>query len=104
MSTETNRLLMELERVMRNVNTEVINPRIPELHMDDLKPVLEIVAIARAEYLTGLFALPKDLQEDQPPSDDDIKKLRRLRVRYEELMEGAKALEAAIQRGYLDIQ
>jgi hypothetical protein len=37
------------------------------------------------------------------PSTEQIKNLRYLRVTYDELVNGAKALEAAIQRGYLDV-
>ena len=57
MSHDTNRLLMELERNMRAVNREVINPEIPELKLDDVMPVMRMVARARASYLKELFAL-----------------------------------------------
>lgn len=102
MSTEINRLLMELERVMRDVNREVINPHIPHLHIADLDPALRLVAEARAEYLSAFFSLHEH-KKDGKLGDEQIKRLHRLRIRYEELVEGAKALETAIQRGYLDI-
>ena len=57
MSQDINRLLMELERDMRSVNREVINPRISELTMGDLRPVLHLVADARARYLKALIDL-----------------------------------------------
>ncbi|MCW5584546.1 MAG: hypothetical protein KIS75_00305, partial [Chromatiales bacterium] len=57
MNPDINRLLMELERTMRAVNHEVINPQIQALTIDGLRPVLCLVANARARYLKALFDL-----------------------------------------------
>jgi hypothetical protein len=103
MSQETNRLLMELERSMRAVNREAINPQIQELTIDDLRPLLSLVAGARARYIKALFDLSA-AATDGRPNEQQLTELARLRHEYEELTSGAKALEAAIQRGYLDVQ
>jgi hypothetical protein len=102
MNQDINRLLMELERSMRSINRELINPRIKELTVDEMRPVLCLVAHARSRYLKALFDLGAGL-EDGHPTDAQFAELRKLRIEYEELMTGAKALETAIQRGYIDV-
>lgn len=103
MSTDNNRLILEIDKTMRELNREVINPVIPELTLEQLKPVVKMVAGARARYLRELFDLANAVG-DGPPSPDQIEQLRGSRLAYEELVEGAKSLETAIQRGYLDVQ
>jgi len=103
MDQDINRLLLELERSMRKINREVINPQIREVSIDDLHPLLSLVAGARARYLKALFDLGANVQ-DGKPSGTQLDDLARLRREYEELVSGAKALETAIQRGYLDVQ
>lgn len=103
MNQETNRLLMELERSMRAINREVINPEIQELTIDGLRPVLCLVANARARYLKALFELGAET-EDHRPTAGQFEDLARLRHEYDELVVAAKALETAIQRGYLDVK
>jgi hypothetical protein len=102
MSTENNRLLLELDKTIREINRRVINPEIPELNLEDLNPVMELVARARSIYLKELFDMAT-VVGDGMPSPDQLKQLRYLRLSFEELREGAQALEAAIQRGYLDV-
>jgi hypothetical protein len=102
MSTENNRLLLELDKTIREINRRVINPEIPELSLNDLNPIMELVARARSNYLKELFDMAT-VVEDGMPSPDQLKQLRYLRLSFEELREGAQALEAAIQRGYLDV-
>ena len=104
MNQETNRLLMELERTMRNINREVINPEIEALTVENLKSVLCLVASARARYLKAFFDLGGDNHQEQRPTESQFEELRRLRHEYEELAAASKALETAIQRGYLDVQ
>ena len=103
MNQDINRLLMELERSMRAINREVINPEIQELTIDGLRPVLSLVANARARYLKALFNLGISVTEGKP-TDSQLDELASLRREYEELVSAAKALETAIQRGYLDVQ
>lgn len=38
------------------------------------------------------------------PSDSQFTELKKLRIEYDELVNGAKALETAIQRGYIDVE
>lgn len=98
---ETNRLLLELEKVRRDVNREVMNPEIPELSIADIRPVLELAAKARLSYISELI----DIARVSPnmPSYEQIQKLARERESYDELRAAANALETAIERGYLDI-
>lgn len=100
---DTNRLLMQFEKAMREINREAINPQIAELKLADLNPVLKMVAHARASYLKSLFDLSNS-HEGVLPSLEQIKKLQYKRQTYEELVAGAKALEIAIERGYLDVE
>jgi len=102
MSQEINRMLLELERSMRAINREVINPAIQELTLDRLRPVLNLVANARARYLKALFDLGASA-ENASPTAAQFEQLAERRREYEELVSGAKALETAIQRGYVDI-
>jgi hypothetical protein len=104
MNQDINRLLMELERSIRTINHEVINPQITELTIDGLRPVLCLVANARARYLKALFDLGASEDESKErPTEAQFEDLRQLRLEYDELVSGAKALETAIQRGYLDV-
>jgi hypothetical protein len=102
MNQDTNRLLLELERNMRAINREIINPQIDALTLDDLRPILSLVAHARARYLRALFDLGATVEEEAP-NDEQFARLAKLRSEYEELVSGAKALETAVQRGYLDV-
>ncbi len=104
MNQDTNRLLMELEHTMRAINHEVINPQVSEVTIDDLRPVLHLVASARARYLKALFEIgASEHGPDGRPSDAQFERLRQLRGEYDELVSGAQAVETAIQRGYLDV-
>lgn len=105
MEKNINRLLIKFEQLLRSENREHINPKIDELSINDLRPVVSIVARCRADYLAHLYELSKkyDGSEDVP-SNDELQKLRAHRLRFEELSEGAKALEVSIQRGYLDLK
>ena len=99
---DANRLLLQFEQSVREINRTEINPRIPELKLADLDPVVSMVAKARARYLKALFDLASD--SDEEPRPEQIKKLQNLQQCYETLSEAAKALEIAIERGYLDVE
>jgi len=101
-SLEHNRLLLELNRAIQNVNRDIINPLIPELTVDGLVPVMSMVARARGSYLKTLFTITDSAAEGLP-SAEDTARLKEKRETYEELLNGAKALEIAIERGYLDV-
>ncbi|MCU7796756.1 MAG: hypothetical protein KZQ73_04715 [Candidatus Thiodiazotropha sp. (ex Semelilucina semeliformis)] len=100
--TDNNRLLLEIDKEIRELNRETINPRIPNLNIKDLKPVMSMVARSRADYLQELFDLAS-VCGDGFPSPDQIRHLRNLRLAYDELVDGAQALNTAIERGYLDV-
>lgn len=99
---DTNRLLMEMERSMRTFNREELNPDIPQLTMKGLEPTLRLVAKVRSAYLQAILKLA-DLSADEIPNTEQITELRKTRLCYEELVNGAQALETAIKRGYLDV-
>lgn len=102
-SLNKNRLLMAIEREMRAHNQVLINPEIPELTIEHLEPLLKMVARSRAVYLKALFDMSNDVG-DELPCDQQVEELRKLRVVYNELLEGAQAFETAIERGYLDVE
>ncbi len=102
-STDNNRLLLEIDKSIRELNREVINPAIPKLAMADLEPAMKLVARSRAEYLKELFDMASVVGQGLP-SPDQINHLRNLRMTYEELVAAAKALSTAIERGYLDVE
>jgi hypothetical protein len=64
---------------------------------------MKLVARSRAEYLKELFDLASVVCEDLP-SPDQIAHLRKLRITFDELVTAAKALNIAIERGYLDVE
>jgi len=105
MDKNINRLLMQFEQLLKTTNKEFINPTIDELSITDLHPIVELVSRSRASYLEHLYTLCKQYEgTEEYPSSDELQKLRAHRLRFEELAEGAKALETSIQRGYLDLK
>lgn len=100
---DNNRLLLELERKITDLNKETINPVFPDIGVDEIAPVMSMVARSRAAYLKELFDIG-EISGDSLPTPEQIKKLRELRESYEELVQASQALETAIQRGYLDVK
>jgi hypothetical protein len=98
-----NRLLIELERIRKEINREVINPLVPELALADLAPLLTMVANARADYVKELLDLAQTT-EGEAPSLDRVNELRNRRVIFEELVTATNALETVIQREYMDVK
>lgn len=103
MSNDSNRMLLEFEQQLRIVNREVLNPLVEEITVDDLCPVIRMVANARGAYLTELITIAKTTGGEMP-ADPQIKSLQQYRIRYDQLVAAAQALETAIQRGYLDVK
>ncbi|KZY49981.1 MULTISPECIES: hypothetical protein [unclassified Oleiphilus] len=102
---DINRLMLHYEQLYRKSNREIINPEIEALSTSDLKPIVNIVAQTRAAYLKFMYELGKKYDDlDDSPSAEELKKLKTLRLRFEELAEGAKAFETSIQKGYLDLK
>jgi len=96
------RLLLELENCIKTANKEIINPEIPELNLERIKPVMKMVARARAHYLKLLFEITAECGEGIPEPKQIIR-LANGRKTYEELVDASQALDTAIQRGYLDV-
>lgn len=103
MAVTNNRLLLELEKYRREINREIINPIIPELSLEDLKPLLSMVAHTRAAYISELLDIA-NLSPNSVPSADQIKQLRNCRETFDELVAAVNALETVIQRDYLDVK
>jgi len=99
---QNNRLLLSLEKDMRDINRAVINPEFPSLSIEDLRPLIHLVARARADYLRESFNIASEFPSSLPEADR-IQTLREHRLRYEELVHASKALETAIERLYLDV-
>ncbi|MFK5892971.1 MAG: hypothetical protein QM504_07095 [Pseudomonadota bacterium] len=104
MPIENKRLLIELERAMKEINRDTLNPLFKELTPGDILPIMEMVSKARANYLKELFKLAKLSEEGQNLTPELVKNLRFSRLIYDELIEASKALDAAIERGYLDVE
>ena len=103
MSVDNNRMLLELDKLRREINRETISPVIPALSLDELKPMITMVANARAQYIRELLDLAK-LSPEAMPAPGQIERLRRHREAYDELVKAAHALETVIEREYLDIK
>lgn len=102
---DINRLLLHFEQLYRTANREIINPKIEALSIDDLKPIVNMVSRSRADYLKYVYEIGKKYGDGEDnPTADELKKLKVLRLRFEELAEGSKAFETSIQRGYLDLK
>lgn len=99
--TDSNRLLLELEKLRRDINRDIMNPAIPCLSVDDMRPIITMAARARLSYLQELIDIAK--LSPEMPSHEQISLLSQQRERYEELRAAVNALETAIDRGYLDV-
>lgn len=105
MQRDTNRLLLQFEQLLREVNREVINPEIEELSLEKLRPIIQMVAKSRAAYLKRLYDISKIHDETATlPSKEQMAELKLLRERFIDLADGAKSIEISIQRGYLDLK
>ena len=102
MSSDHSRLLLQIDRAMRTINQETLAPVLPELTATDFDPVIAMVARTRAAYLSELFEMAR-ASENTLPTTERIRQLRELRESYEEQVAATKALETAIQRGYLSV-
>ena len=98
---EHNRLLLQLEQTRKDINRTTINPEIKTLALSDIKPIVELVAKARAEYVAELFSLAAASKGEAVTGN--VSRLRELRENFEELVAAANALETMIKRGYVDV-
>lgn len=100
---EHKRLLIEIDRLMREINHNTLTPFFPDLNLEEIEPLIHMVAKARGKYLQELFHLSKLEQQGKNISPDDAKNLRFNRLVYEELVYASKALETALKRGYIEV-
>lgn len=100
-SADRNRLMLEIDQAIKTINRETLNPEIPEVSMQDLSPIFHLIAKTRTMYLKELFDITKIT--DDIPSKDQIERLSKLRIRYDEMVAASQALLTSIERGYLDI-
>ncbi len=103
MTNQHKRFTIEMEHLMRRINQEIINPLIPEVTLKDIEPMMAMTARARAVYLQELLKVAAANTEGLPDISE-LKKLRLNREIYDELVRATKAMEVAIERGYLDIK
>lgn len=102
---DINRFLLQFEHMLRNANREHINPKIEQLGVQDLQPIVDMVARSRALYLEKLYLLCKKYEnKEELPSSEEMQRLAAYRKRFLDLADGAKSLEISIQRGYLDLK
>lgn len=102
MPGDNNRLLLELSKNLRDINYDILHPILPDLDIEDLEPVLRLVARARGAYIKEIFDLAS-VSKDELPSPEQIQQLKQLRETFEELLNGAQALETTLQRGYITL-
>lgn len=102
MKAPQNRFLLELEKFRYDINHAILKPRINNLSLEQLRPVLTAVAHARADYAETLIKIGNTCK-DSPPSDEQIEMLRAKREAFDELVAAANALETIIQRDYVDV-
>ena len=96
------RLLLELDKYRKYVNTTVISSKVDELNIEKLKPVVDMVARSRAAYIGALMDLSNSKSESSP-TIKEMDELKERRKEFEELVAAANALEVAIEREYIDI-
>lgn len=103
MEAEIRRMMLAFEQQLRETNREIVNPMVEAVHLDNITPVLSMVAKARGHYLKAIFELAQ-ATDGELPDDNQIKEIAKSKIRYDQLMAASQALETAIQRGYLDIK
>lgn len=101
MNSPQSRFLLELDKLRRDVNRQILTPRIDKLNIDQIRPVVTAIAMARADYIETLLNLGEKGQH--PPSEAEIAELKNKRECYDELVAASQALETIIQRDYIDV-
>ena len=51
MKAPQNRFLLELDKLRRDVNREILQPRIDSVNIERFRPIITAVAHARADYV-----------------------------------------------------
>jgi hypothetical protein len=73
------RLLLQLDKHRRDINKEAINSTVDNLNLDNLKPIVNMVANSRAAYIGALMKLSNSTS-DSSPSIKDMDQLREKRT------------------------
>lgn len=101
---KSRRFNIKLEEAIRSVNLEVIGPMLPEISVESVLPLTVMAAKMRGRYLREAFALRESMEDDGFPSAEEINRLREYRLAYEEAQAVTRALEHAIERGYVPVK
>ena len=101
MKAPQNRFLLELDKLRRDVNREILQPRIDTITIERFRPIITAVAHARADYVEALIAFGEEAG-NEAPKPERITELKQKREAFEELVAAANALETIIQRDYID--
>ncbi len=99
----SNRVLFMMETAVKKANRNILDPMIPELTPESVQPIVDATARVRGEYLLALFKVAESASRGVP-SPDAVKRLRDLRLAYDEMIHAYQALEHAIERGYLTVK
>lgn len=84
---DINRLLMRFDQLLRESNRDHINPKIEELNIESLKPIIDLVARSRASYLEHLYNLCKKYDgTEEFPDKEELARLRAYRNRFIEML------------------
>jgi len=89
MERHNHRLILALEQERRTINRDTMNPEISDLSLDDLRPILTMVARVRAAYVKSLMELA-DCTEGLP-NVKQIDKIAELGRSFNELVRAANA-------------
>lgn len=101
MKAPQNRFQLELDKLRRDVNRAILQPRIETMTIERYRPIVTAVAHARADYVEALIALGEETS-NEAPNPERIAELKRKREAFDELVVAANALETVIQRDYID--
>lgn len=101
---QNRRFTIQLEEAIRAANLEVIGPLLPDINVESVLPIAVMTAKMRARYLAEAFKLRDSLGEDGFPRDEEIEKLKKFRLAYDEAQAVVQALEHAIERGYVPVK
>ena len=102
MSRDNSRLLMELDKHRREINRDQINPTLSSVNIDNLLPVVNVCAKARAMYIKCLMEIATS-STNESITAEQIEQLKQHRLAYDELVAAANALDTVIERNYVDV-
>jgi hypothetical protein len=95
-------MFSKFDVAIKEANTQAIGAAAGQITKDDMLRVAIAVSRFRANYLAAVLRLAK-LSGTELPSQSEIAELRRVRLVYEEGLEGFGALRHALGRGYFSL-